>query len=105
VAQWATGAKVVKTFNSVGANVMADPALGTGKVAMLYCGDDADAKTTVAGLIDDLGFESIDFGPLARASSLEHFALLWITLAYPCGFGHDFAFEVVRRGNKHQQVS
>ena len=98
VARWATGAKVVKAMNTVGYNIMADPSFPVGRVAMFYCGDDAGAKKTVAGLIDELGFEALDAGPLKQARLLEPFALLWITLALKYGYGREIGFELLRRG-------
>ena len=96
VAQWAPTARVVKAFNTVGNNVMADPAFSA-PVALFYCGDDASAKQTVAPLIRELGFDPIDAGPLSQARVLEPFALLWISLAVKYGFGRDIAFQFLRR--------
>jgi predicted dinucleotide-binding enzyme len=98
VAGWARGAKVVKAFNTVGANIMADPAFDGHKPVMFYCGDDAQAKHVVKKLIDELVFEAIDAGPLTQARLLEPFALLWISMAYAQGLGTEFAFELLRRG-------
>ena len=69
VAQWARGAKVVKALNTVGYNIMENPSFSGGRVAhVFYCGDDAAAaKKTVATLIEELGFEALDAGPLAQA--------------------------------------
>jgi predicted dinucleotide-binding enzyme len=97
VARWAAGARVVKAINTVGSNIMADPSFGDGKVAMFYCGDDAEAKKIVRGLIEELGFEALDAGPLTQARLLEPFALLWITLALKYGFGREIGFELLRR--------
>ena len=44
VAKWAAGGRVVKAFNTVGFNIMADPRLAGGRAAMFYRGDDAKAK-------------------------------------------------------------
>lgn len=99
VAKWATGAKVVKAFNTVGFNIMADPRFEGGRTAMFYCGDDAKAKSTVAGLINELGFEALDAGPLTQARLLEPFALLWISLALQYGYGREIAFQLLRRKN------
>ncbi len=98
VARWARGAKVVKAFNTVGANIMADPSFEGHKPVMFYCGDDAEAKQVVKKLIHALVFEAVDAGPLTQARVLEPFALLWISLAYAQGMGRDFAFELLRRG-------
>jgi predicted dinucleotide-binding enzyme len=97
VAGWAPAAKVVKAFNTVGANIMEDPKFAGGKVALFYCGDDAGAKKTVAGLIGELGFDPLDAGPLTQSRVLEPFAMLWISLALQYGYGRDFAFELLRR--------
>jgi len=97
VAAWAPEAKVVKAFNTVGNNVMANPEFSAGKVAMFYCGDDAEAKRTVASLIGELGFDPLDAGPLTQARLLEPFALLWISLALKYGYSREIAFEFLRR--------
>jgi predicted dinucleotide-binding enzyme len=97
VAQWASGAKVVKAFNTVGANIMADPSFEGHKPVMFYCGDDDQAKQVVKQLISELVFEAVDAGPLKQARLLEPFAQLWISLAYAQGMGREFAFELLRR--------
>ncbi len=97
VAAMAPGARVVKIFNTTGANNMADPRYGETAATMLYCGDDAAAKEVAARLAADLGFDPIDAGPLVRARLLEPFALLWITLAYPQGHGRDIAWRLMKR--------
>lgn len=97
VAAWARGAKVVKALNTVGYNVMADPKFGSDRAAMFYCGDDKDAKATVKRLLEDLGFDALDAGSMTQARVLEPFALLWISLAYPQGYGREMAFKMLRR--------
>ncbi len=97
VAGWARGAKVVKAFNTVGANIMADPSFQGHKPVLFYCGDDPQAKQVVQKLISELVFEAVDAGPLKQARLLEPFALLWISMAYAQGLGTDFAFELIRR--------
>jgi 8-hydroxy-5-deazaflavin:NADPH oxidoreductase len=93
----AIGARVVKCFNTTGANNYLAPTFPDGAATMLLAGDDADAKTVVRNLGEDLGFEMVDAGPLARARLLEPMALLWITLAYSQGMGRDIAFRLMRR--------
>ena len=97
VAAWAPGARVVKVFNSTGAGNMADPRYGEDRATMLYCGDDEKAKEVAARLAADLGFEPVDAGPLSAAYLLEHFAMLWIHLAYGAGLGRNIAFKLMRR--------
>ncbi len=97
VARWATGAKVVKAFNTIGAQHMANPRFGGQSASMFICGDDATAKRTVAGLAEALGFEPMDVGPLAQARLLEPLAMLWISMAYAYGHGPDIAFKLLRR--------
>jgi predicted dinucleotide-binding enzyme len=96
VAKLAPGARVVKIFNTTGADNMANPDYAGTPVTMLYVGDDAGAKGVAAGLAKELGFDPIDFGPLSGARLLEPFALVWIRLAFG-GVGRDFALNVVRR--------
>jgi predicted dinucleotide-binding enzyme len=97
VAAWARGAKVVKAFNTVGFNIMANPAFGSDRPVMFYCGDDAVAKPAVKQLAGELGFEPVDAGPLTQARMLEPFALLWISLALVHGQGREIAFKLLRR--------
>jgi predicted dinucleotide-binding enzyme len=97
VARLASGAKVVKAFNTTGANNMANSTYGGGKLMMAIAGDDPDAKKTVMGLAADLGFEPVDAGPLAMSRYLEPTAMLWIKLAYAQGLGREFGFALLRR--------
>jgi len=97
VAEWARGAKVVKAFNTVGNNIMANASFGSERPVLFYCGDDAGAKKTVHELAQDIGFDAQDAGPLQQARLLEPFALLWISLAFQQGWGREFAFKVLRR--------
>lgn len=96
VQTWAPKARVVKAFNTVGYNIMANPELEGRKAVMYFCGDDTDARFQVKRLIEDVGFVAVDAGGLSSARLLEPFALLWISTAYKFGFGRDFAFSMVR---------
>lgn len=97
VAAWAPGAKVVKAFNTTGAENMANPVYAGQPTSMLICGDDELAKGAVAQLAEELDFEVIDAGGLTAARHLENLALLWIHLAGVNGFGRDIAFRLLRR--------
>jgi predicted dinucleotide-binding enzyme len=97
VAEWTGSSKVVKIFNTVGFNIMANPVIDGQHAAMLYAGDDASAKATAAKLASDIGFNPIDAGPLSQAHWLESFAWLWISMAVKYGQGRDFAFAFLKR--------
>lgn len=95
VARWAPGARVVKAFNTIGMEVMANPRFATGQSALWLCGDDAAACDTVAGLGRDLGFEPVRLGALARARFQEPAALVWITAT--ATLGREFSWGILRR--------
>ena len=97
IAKWAAGARVVKILNTTGFGNMANPVYPEGPSMMLYCGDDAAAKSTAAQLATDLGFAAYDAGPLSEARLLEPLALIWIKLAVQQKMGLNFAFRLVRR--------
>jgi predicted dinucleotide-binding enzyme len=97
IAGWARGARVVKAFNTVGWPVMASPRIGSRSASMLICGDDAEAKAVVKQLSDELGFETLDVGPLNIARLVEPYGLLWIHMCIGLGWGSDFAFQVIKR--------
>ena len=93
----AKGARVVKCFNTTGANNMENPSYGDDQPVMFLCGDAADAKDIVMKLGQEVGFEMIDAAELATARLLEPVAMRWIHLAFRGGLGRDFAFKLLRR--------
>jgi len=98
LARRAAGARVVKAFNTTGAENLADAAYPGGIPFMPVCGDDARARQRVMALATRIGFDAVDAGALVSARWLEPFAMTWIHLAIPQGHGRDFAFAVLRRG-------
>ena len=96
VASWLAGAKVVKTFNQVGAEMMMAGDRFPTPPVMFLAGDDDGAKSTVAQLVRELGFEALDAGALKQARLLEPFAMVWINQAILRGLGRDWAFGVIR---------
>lgn len=97
VASLVPGVPVVKIFNTTGYPNMANPDYNGQRATMFYCGDDAGAKKTAAGLAEDLGFEAVDAGPLRMARCLEPLCLLWVSLALKQGLGVNIAFKLMRR--------
>ncbi len=65
------GARVVKAFNHLPAQLLSDdPAAKGGRRVLFYSGDDAQAKGIVGGLIEKLGFFGVDLGTLEAGGKL-----------------------------------
>ena len=97
VAQWAQNARVVKSFNQVGAEIMKDPGGFAHPPVMFVAGDDEAAKAVATNLLTDLGFEPFDAGALHQARLLEPFAMVWINQSLLRGKGRDWAFAALPR--------
>jgi len=92
VAKALSNTKVVKAFNTVFAQVLGAPAASSGaKVQVFYAGDDAGAKGSVRSLIESMGFEPVDAGPLTNARLLEPLGMFNIYLGYVAKLGTDIA--------------
>jgi 8-hydroxy-5-deazaflavin:NADPH oxidoreductase len=101
VARRARGARVVKAFNTVPAELLrAGAQVLREQPAVCYCGDDLGAKRVVARLVREIGFEPVDCGPLASARYLEPLALLVAELAYNRGRRPELGLRFVRRGRR-----
>jgi predicted dinucleotide-binding enzyme len=97
LATQAQGARVVKAFNTTGAENMADARYPGGTPCMPVCGDDAQARAQVLALATLIGFDPVDMGALAAARYLEPFAMAWIHLAFKQGRGRNVAFALLQR--------
>lgn len=75
---WAAQAHVVKAFNALSAQTMADPAGSGGPVTIPVVGNDNAAKARVAKLVEAIGFDTIDLGPIRYAHEVEGMLVLWI---------------------------
>jgi predicted dinucleotide-binding enzyme len=75
-------AKVVKTLNTVNANVMVDPAKLLERTDVFVSGDDIEAKATVVKILRDwFGWKQIiDLGGIESSRSVEMYVLLWHSL-------------------------
>lgn len=69
--------RFVKAFNSVGSALMIDPKLPGGRPTMFIAGDDAEAKQAVAGLLEEVGWDSADMGGAVAARAIEPLCILW----------------------------
>jgi 8-hydroxy-5-deazaflavin:NADPH oxidoreductase len=103
IAAWAPEAKVIKAFNTVTAAILDDPDFAGVPAGNFICGDDANAKDKVADLVEELGFEAIDSGPLQNARLLEPLALLMIHQAQRPSIGPEMTFTMLRRRPKKRE--
>lgn len=85
-------ALVVKTLNQVGAEVMADTSQMKLPPIMFTAGRDDGAKQTVAGILQDLGFDAYDAGGIDKSRLLEPFGMTWINQSLFRGKGRNWAF-------------
>ncbi|HJR59631.1 MAG TPA: NAD(P)-binding domain-containing protein [Vicinamibacterales bacterium] len=69
--------RFVKAFNSVGSASMVNPQFKGGKPTMFICGNDAAAKRTVTGILDQFGWETADMGSVEAARAIEPLCILW----------------------------
>jgi 8-hydroxy-5-deazaflavin:NADPH oxidoreductase len=68
--------RLVKAFNSVGNARMVNPEYGS-RPTMFICGNDAPAKITVTGLLDQFGWDVEDMGQVEAARAIEPLCMLW----------------------------
>jgi predicted dinucleotide-binding enzyme len=74
VQDFLAASRVVKTLNHIGYHELeADglPAGSAGRRALAVAGDDEAARAVVLALIDALGYDALDAGPLAAGRALE----------------------------------
>jgi predicted dinucleotide-binding enzyme len=81
--------RVVKAFNTVGANLFVKPDFGSEKPDMFLAGNDLEAKRIVSGLCNKWNWRPIDLGGIEAARILEPLVLLWIAYGKASGkWGH-----------------
>lgn len=74
------GASVVKAFNTLFASNQSDPTTDGVQLDGYVAANDATAKSRVLDLVESIGLNPVDVGPLSRARQLEGLAFLNITL-------------------------
>ncbi len=92
----ASGAKVVKAFNTTFAGTLVAGQVGGQPLDVLIAGDDEPAKEVVSSLVKDGGLVAVDAGALHRSRQLEALGLLGITLQIKHNLGFSTAWKLVR---------
>jgi predicted dinucleotide-binding enzyme len=87
----------VKAWNSVGNAHMVDPAFPEGKPTMFYCGNDEAAKSEVAKILEEFGWEAEDVGRMESARALEPLCQLWCAPGF-LGNEWNHAFKLLKKG-------
>lgn len=91
----ASGAKVVKAFNTTFAGTLLTGESGGQKLDVFIAGDDADAKAKVAQIVTDGGMRAVDTGPLSRARQIEGMQLLHIVTQGTLGTNWGSALKIL----------
>jgi 8-hydroxy-5-deazaflavin:NADPH oxidoreductase len=89
-------AHFVKAFNSVGNGQMVNPHFSGGRPTMFICGNDANAKKTVAQILDEFGWETEDMGAVEAARAIEPLCKLWCIPGVGKGDWSAHAFKLLR---------
>jgi len=95
LARRAPGARIVAAFTTVPSEVLFGVFAARRKPnrpSLVYCGDDPGSKRVAAGLIQDIGFDPVDVGPLRISRYIEPFALLVGQIAYEGQSGPEVAY-------------
>ncbi len=87
--------RVVKAFNTTLASTLIEGKVKGIPLDVFLAGDDADAKSVVASLIEAGGLRALDAGPLLRARQLEALGLLHIALQGTLNTGMRTAIKLI----------
>jgi predicted dinucleotide-binding enzyme len=87
------GVPVVKAFNAISANDLAEAAHASGPISIPLAGAEGNPKKQVIQLVSNLGLDPVDFGPLVAARYIED--LLWFEVA--CVRHNKKLFEIYMR--------
>ena len=88
--------RVVKTLNTLNADLMVHPASLGETSTVFVSGDDAEAKAVVTGLLESFGHRDvIDLGGIETARGAEMLLPVWLRLMGALGHAR-FNFKIVR---------
>jgi 8-hydroxy-5-deazaflavin:NADPH oxidoreductase len=76
--------KVVKTLNTMWSGLMVNPQMiASGRHTNFICGNDAEAKAIVIGLLKEMGWKEnhiLDLGDISAARGTEAILLIWLKI-------------------------
>lgn len=88
--------KVVKTLNTMNCQLMVNPSLLESAGSIFMSGNDATAKATVKGILEEFGWvDIIDLGDITTARGTEQLLPIWIRLMGALGTPM-FNFSIVK---------
>jgi predicted dinucleotide-binding enzyme len=97
VQRWLPDSRVVKAFNVVGNTLFFRPDLPGGPPTMFICGDDEEARGSVAQIVREFGWpEVVDIGGMEGARVLEAVCILWVLYGFQAG-GWEHAVKMLHR--------
>lgn len=91
VAEWARGAKLVKSISNIPMAWISDFSPNKPKTVIFVSGDDTEAKNVVIDLLDQIGFAGVDLGSLVQGGAMQEVG------APLSGIEFHFVRRVVRR--------
>jgi 8-hydroxy-5-deazaflavin:NADPH oxidoreductase len=88
----APGARLVRAFNTVGFEVLADPSFGDETADLFWCGpEDADIERLIA----DVGLRPVRVGDIGAIDVVDGVGQLWLTLVFHEGLPRRLAFRLL----------
>jgi len=78
IQDWNPNAKVVKALGTMSSLIIDDPMAAGGIITVPVASNDPDASSRVAEIVDELGMDPVDFGPLRMARYIETLQILYM---------------------------
>ena len=95
LARSATGARVVKAFNTTFAGTLVEGQVAGQRLDVFLASDDGEAKAIVSKLVEDGGLRPVDAGALGRARELEAAGLLHMSVQDALGTGFGSSLKIL----------
>lgn len=78
IQEWNPDAKVVKALGTMSSLILDDPTAAAGIVTVPIASSHGQARERVAQIVDELGLDPVDFGPLRMARYIEAMQFLYM---------------------------